>query len=384
MTTACSCRSRALRAFVNSVARVHASYDHVAKSSWQGVARQTVTYSATQPRISPARLPCGSRTVHTASDSNASASALAPESTDQSTPASVSDPLALQASNPSAETLGSPSEDLRQDTKLDESEVVTRERYKQKTWPKKQASKAAQKAQVSRRPTKHSMRASSDHDSLAEFSDDLTFSFEEQQRQAEVHKGKQRIEAKRASEEAKKEKEQKEAAREEERRKNKPLWALQKEALKKKFPEGWAPRKRLSPDALNGIRALHKQFPDMFTTAVLAQKFEVSPEAIRRILRANWDPTTEEEEDRQRRWANRGAAIWGRYAELGMKPPKKWRDAGIALRPWGGLHSWGDEAQTRSSDARHKNDVQQDNNGETEMEQQRRLKAQHRLAKTLV
>ncbi|KAF3765904.1 hypothetical protein M406DRAFT_243234, partial [Cryphonectria parasitica EP155] len=131
---------------------------------------------------------------------------------------------------------------------------------------------------------------------------------------------------------------------------DRPLWAIQKDALKKKFPEGWAPRKKLSPDALSGIRALHQQFPDMYTTETLANKFEVSPEAIRRILRAKWEPSAEEEEDRQRRWYNRGVAVWDRYAALGKKPPKKWRDAGIALRPWGGLKSWDREPRTSDRD----------------------------------
>lgn len=36
-------------------------------------------------------------------------------------------------------------------------------------------------------------------------------------------------------------------------------WAVRKIALKQKFPEGWKPGKRLSPDAMEGIRILHKQ-----------------------------------------------------------------------------------------------------------------------------
>lgn len=118
------------------------------------------------------------------------------------------------------------------------------------------------------------------------------------------------------------------------RRKEKmPMWALQKEALVEKFPEGWNPRKRLSPDAIEGIKALHKQFPEVYTTPVLAQRFQVSAEAIRRILKSNWEPTVEEEEDRQERWFRRGTAVWSRWAELGLKPPKKWREEGIEKRP---------------------------------------------------
>ena len=107
-------------------------------------------------------------------------------------------------------------------------------------------------------------------------------------------------------------------------------WQTQKSALEKKFgSSGWTPRKRLSPDALEGIRALHAQYPDKYTTPVLAQLFEVSPENIRRILKSKWKPNEEEEASRRQRWDKRGEAIWSRMAELGVKPPKKWRQKGI-------------------------------------------------------
>jgi hypothetical protein len=112
-------------------------------------------------------------------------------------------------------------------------------------------------------------------------------------------------------------------------------WQSQKAALKEKFQEGWAPRKRLSPDALAGIRAINAQFPEQYTVPVLAAKFEVSPEAIRRILKSNWRPDEEEEDDRKRRWYKRGQQVWTRYAELGLKPPRKWRDEGIGKREKG-------------------------------------------------
>ncbi|KAH9908137.1 hypothetical protein F4778DRAFT_464780 [Xylariomycetidae sp. FL2044] len=110
-------------------------------------------------------------------------------------------------------------------------------------------------------------------------------------------------------------------------------WQIQKHALKEKFPEGWMPRKRLSPDALDGIRALHQQYPEAYTTQVLAQKFEVTPEAIRRILKSKWTPTADEEIKRQERWFKRGKQIWGHMAELGKKPPRKWRREGIVRAP---------------------------------------------------
>lgn len=152
---------------------------------------------------------------------------------------------------------------------------------------------------------------------------------EAEQQEREEARALARAERKAAREKAKAEKQeqleiaQRRAAKE--RLQNRPLWASQKEALKVKFPEGWRPRRKLSPDALNGIRALNAQFPDTYTTEVLSNKFEVSPEAIRRILKSRWEPTAEEEEDRQRRWHNRGIAIWEMYEAVGKKPPAKWR-----------------------------------------------------------
>jgi hypothetical protein len=106
-------------------------------------------------------------------------------------------------------------------------------------------------------------------------------------------------------------------------------WQIHKAAMKEKFPEGWNPLKRLSPDAMTGIRALHQQMPEMYTTRVLADHFKVSPEAIRRILKSKWQPSADTQVDREMRWFRRGERVWSRYAELGVKPPRKWRDEGI-------------------------------------------------------
>ena len=107
-------------------------------------------------------------------------------------------------------------------------------------------------------------------------------------------------------------------------------WQKQKKALSEKFgPTGWLPRKRLSPDTLEGIRALHAQYPDKFTTPILADQFKVSPEAIRRILKSKWRPKDVEAERRRRRWEKRGETIWSQMVEMGIKPPKKWRDMGV-------------------------------------------------------
>lgn len=108
-----------------------------------------------------------------------------------------------------------------------------------------------------------------------------------------------------------------------ETKKKKEPWQLHKEAMKRKFPEGWNPPKKLSPDAIDGIRQLHASAPDKFTTPVLAEEFKVSPEAIRRILKSKWRPSEEEMEDRRRRWRRRHERIWSQMAELGLRPKRK-------------------------------------------------------------
>ena len=117
-------------------------------------------------------------------------------------------------------------------------------------------------------------------------------------------------------------------ASEGERRQCQP-WQVQKKGLLEKFgSSSWLPRKRLSPDALEGLRTLHAQHPQ-YTTPVLADLFKVSPEAIRRILKSKWRPSQEEEERRRQRWNRRGEGIWRQKVELGIKAPRKWRDMGL-------------------------------------------------------
>ncbi|KAI0258285.1 hypothetical protein BC834DRAFT_912159 [Gloeopeniophorella convolvens] len=71
-------------------------------------------------------------------------------------------------------------------------------------------------------------------------------------------------------------------------------WAQHRAALQAKFPAGWAPPHKLSRAAMEGLRALHAADPEAFSTPVLANKFRVSPEAVRRILRSRWQPTREQ------------------------------------------------------------------------------------------
>lgn len=118
--------------------------------------------------------------------------------------------------------------------------------------------------------------------------------------------------------------------RQEKWKREREAWMVQKAALEGKFGEqNWNPRKRISPDALAGIRALHSNQPDMYTTPVLAAHFKVSAEAIRRILKSKWQPKEEEVESRKARWEKRGEKKWSEMVEQGIRPPKKWREMGV-------------------------------------------------------
>lgn len=109
----------------------------------------------------------------------------------------------------------------------------------------------------------------------------------------------------------------------------KERWMVDKDVLKRKFGEaGWQPRKRLSPDTLEGIRALHASDPATYSTATLASHFQITPEAIRRILKSKWQPSAEDAEKRMQRWERRGLKKWEEMAAQGMKPPRKWREMG--------------------------------------------------------
>lgn len=118
-------------------------------------------------------------------------------------------------------------------------------------------------------------------------------------------------------------------------------WRAQKAALKAKLNgEAWNPRKKLSPDTMEGIRHLNAMQPDKFTTPLLADHFKVSPEAIRRILKGKWRPNDAEYEERMRRWDKRGERIWSNLVEMGVKPPKKWRDMGVGQAVGGEKPKW--------------------------------------------
>lgn len=100
-------------------------------------------------------------------------------------------------------------------------------------------------------------------------------------------------------------------------------WMVEKANLQKKFQGAkWEPKKKLSPAALDGIRALHKSHPE-YTTEKLSQLFEVDPEAIKRVLKSNWERDAATDEARMEHWAKRGVRVYRRWEKLGVVQTKK-------------------------------------------------------------
>jgi hypothetical protein len=89
---------------------------------------------------------------------------------------------------------------------------------------------------------------------------------------------------------------------------DKPQWLIHKEALRRKFPDGWNPPKKISRPSMTLLRTLHQTDPHQFSLSTLSEKFKISPEAVRRILRSKWEPTQETVKKTQQRQQTLGAA----------------------------------------------------------------------------
>ncbi|KAG6884384.1 hypothetical protein C0993_011676 [Termitomyces sp. T159_Od127] len=70
-------------------------------------------------------------------------------------------------------------------------------------------------------------------------------------------------------------------------------YKVHREVIKKNFPGGWNPPHKVSREAMEGIRQMHRLDPEKFSTPLLAEKFKISPEAVRRILKSRWEPSRE-------------------------------------------------------------------------------------------
>ncbi|KAJ1299931.1 hypothetical protein OPQ81_005372 [Rhizoctonia solani] len=279
MAAACSCRSRTLSTFVQFVTQIHIPNKKACKATTAG----------------------GSRTLRTASGPNNTAY----DAVHQSASADAHKDKVLRSPSTNA--------DAQSETRYEEQSRRARkecEKAEGQTCEFRFELRARQLAMPhSRHRCKHHRttprgvlhsRSSIPRSRLLPRRGGTISKASEGKGTARHEEGKRAIQARQGKERSSRRK----AERHQEWLQESTAWAIQKDALKKKFPEGWAPRKRLSPDALNGIRALHQQFPDMYTTETLANKFEVSPEAIRRILKPSGSPA-----GRRRRTASAGGTI---------------------------------------------------------------------------
>ncbi|KAJ4474190.1 hypothetical protein C8R41DRAFT_740844, partial [Lentinula lateritia] len=70
-------------------------------------------------------------------------------------------------------------------------------------------------------------------------------------------------------------------------------YKIHREVIREEFPDGWNPPRKLSREAMEGLRQLYHLDKTKFTTPVLAEKFKISPEAVRRILKSRWEQPKE-------------------------------------------------------------------------------------------
>ncbi|GAA6015310.1 hypothetical protein JCM10207_008944 [Rhodosporidiobolus poonsookiae] len=115
-----------------------------------------------------------------------------------------------------------------------------------------------------------------------------------------------------------------------------PAWKTQQLALRAKFPSGWAPPKRLSREAMDLVRSLARADPAQYTTAALAERFRISPEAVRRILKSRWEMGGEERERRERRRrearereVKEGGGGWGGDVAAERREMERLRKTGV-------------------------------------------------------
>ncbi|SGY44443.1 BQ5605_C001g00158 [Microbotryum silenes-dioicae] len=83
--------------------------------------------------------------------------------------------------------------------------------------------------------------------------------------------------------------------------KDPPLWLKHRQAMRERYPLGWAPPKRISREAMDLVRTMHASDPIRYSTRVLSDHFKISPEAVRRILKSRFSLDVEERERREKK-----------------------------------------------------------------------------------
>ncbi|KAI9597579.1 hypothetical protein BDF19DRAFT_276907 [Syncephalis fuscata] len=63
----------------------------------------------------------------------------------------------------------------------------------------------------------------------------------------------------------------------------------------------WRPEKRVARSTMEQMRMLHKEFPDKYDVKALSAQYNISFEAVRRILHSSFEPTPEIAERQEKR-----------------------------------------------------------------------------------
>lgn len=88
-----------------------------------------------------------------------------------------------------------------------------------------------------------------------------------------------------------------------------PEWRRQDYARKEKLNGArWLPTKKVSREAMEGIRYLKKEQPDLKISEI-ASHFKIPYDAVRRILKSKWRPSADEEQRLQKKWIERGKKL---------------------------------------------------------------------------
>ncbi|ODQ68385.1 hypothetical protein NADFUDRAFT_6369, partial [Nadsonia fulvescens var. elongata DSM 6958] len=88
-----------------------------------------------------------------------------------------------------------------------------------------------------------------------------------------------------------------------------PDWKRQMFALREKFNgQTWNPTKKVSRDTMDLIRLLKQSNPGLKSSEI-ADRFRISPESVRRILKSKWVPNETEASNISDRWKRRRESI---------------------------------------------------------------------------
>lgn len=96
-----------------------------------------------------------------------------------------------------------------------------------------------------------------------------------------------------------------------------PQWKRQMFALKEKFSQGWDPKRKLSRDEMDRLREIKAGEPSISLNE-LSERFRISPEAVRRIVKSRWRPNKEESAKVQQRWLRRGERLGSWSSSMGQ------------------------------------------------------------------